>query len=53
MSARSQVTLRAQGGGVEEDVTVDQSGSPERLYWEDVSSGAQVVMIIIDGYELD
>ena len=32
MSARSQVTLCAQGGGVEEDVTVDQSGSPERLY---------------------
>jgi len=31
MSARSQVTLWAQGGGVEEDVTLDQVGSPERL----------------------
>lgn len=31
ISARSQVTLRAQGGGVEDDVTIDQSGSPERL----------------------
>jgi hypothetical protein len=31
MSARSQVTLCAQGGGAGEAVTVDQSGSPERL----------------------
>jgi hypothetical protein len=30
-SARSQDTLRAQGGGVGEDVTDDQVGSPERL----------------------
>jgi hypothetical protein len=31
MSARSQVTLCAQGGGVEDDVTVDHCGSPDRL----------------------
>lgn len=31
MSARSQVTLWDQGGGVGEDVTEDQVGSPERL----------------------
>jgi hypothetical protein len=31
MSARSQVTLWAQGGGVGEEVTEDQMGSPERL----------------------
>jgi hypothetical protein len=37
MSARSQVTLCAQGGGLAEDVTVDQFGSPERLCCEDVS----------------
>ena len=31
MSARSQVTLWAQGGGVGEAVTDDQVGSPDRL----------------------
>lgn len=31
MSARSHVTLFAQEGGVAEEVTVDQDGSPERL----------------------
>jgi hypothetical protein len=31
MSARSQVTLCAQDGGVEEAVTEDHVGSPERL----------------------
>jgi len=31
MSARSQVTLCAQDGGVEEAVTEDHIGSPERL----------------------
>lgn len=31
MSARSQVTLCAQEGGLEEDVTADHFGSPERL----------------------
>lgn len=31
MSARSQVTLRAQEGGVEDEVTEDHVGSPERL----------------------
>lgn len=36
MLARSQLTLRAQDGGVADDVTDDQVGSPERL-WEDVS----------------
>ena len=37
MSARSQLTLCAQDGGVEEDVTVGQSGSPDRLYCGSVS----------------
>ena len=37
MSARSQATLCAQRGGVEEDVTVDQSGSPDRLQGNFVS----------------
>ena len=32
MLARSHDTLCAQGGGVEDDVTVDQSGSPDRLW---------------------
>jgi hypothetical protein len=31
MSARSQLTLCDQGGGSGEDVTEDQTGSPERL----------------------
>lgn len=31
MSARSQVTLCAQAGGVDEAVTDDHVGSPERL----------------------
>lgn len=31
MSARSQVTLCAHGGGVEDAVTDDQVGSPVRL----------------------
>ena len=31
MSARSHVTLCAQDGGVGDEVTVDQVGSPERL----------------------
>jgi hypothetical protein len=32
MLARSQVTLRAHDGGVADDVTEDQVGSPERLW---------------------
>ena len=35
MSARSQVTLCAQDGGVEDEVTEDHVGSPERLYIKD------------------
>lgn len=31
MSARSQVTLWAQDGGLGEEVTADHFGSPERL----------------------
>ena len=32
MSARSHVTLCAHGGGVEDAVTEDHVGSPDRLY---------------------
>ena len=38
MSARSQVTLCAHGGGLAEEITADQSGSPERLCCEDISA---------------
>jgi hypothetical protein len=38
MLARSQVTLRAQDGGVADEVTEDHVGSPERLWGMHVSS---------------
>jgi hypothetical protein len=57
MSARSQVTLCAQDGGVAEDVTVDQSGSPDRLCWRRLVSilygEAQHDVMFVTGYRLD
>jgi hypothetical protein len=40
MSARSQVTELAHGGRLGEEVTLDQTGSPERLW-----SGSQYVCL--------
>lgn len=42
MSARSQVTLCAHGGGALEDVTASHAGSPERLI--DIREEYQLVM---------
>jgi hypothetical protein len=49
ISARSQVTLCAQGGGVEEAVTEDQVGSPERLCRKERS----VYFIVIEAFVVE
>jgi hypothetical protein len=50
ISARSQVTLCAQGGGVEEAVTDDQVGSPERLCSKDRSANFTVIEAFVVEY---
>ena len=49
ISARSQVTLCAQDGGVEEAVTEDQVGSPERL----CSKERSVNFIVIEAFVVE